>query len=103
MGLRTKRTMGENGAIKALTNAVVHASACASKAVTRSSMTQQLHVSDCRRAFRMMKSKVAAERASECGSMTVLRDGINVFKKDPMAQWRGEEAIGSIERMLQED
>ena len=50
------------------------------------------------RAFKnLVKSKVAAERASECGSMTVLRDGINVFKKDPMAQWRGEEAIGSID------
>ena len=95
-----------HGAVAALTNAVAHASACAS----REEVTQEQYDSAASRfmiasrAFKnLVKTKAAAERASECGTVTVLRDGIDVFKKDPMAQWRGEEAIGSIERMMAAD
>lgn len=94
-----------HGAIVSLTNAVAHASACASReAVTQAqydSAASRFMIAS--RAFKnLVKTKDAADRASKCGTVTVLRDGIQVFKKDPMAQWRGEEAISSIERLSAE-
>ena len=94
-----------HGAIAALTKAVSHASKCGSRdAVTQAqydSAASRFMIAS--RAFKnLVKTKDSADECVKCDTVNVLRDGINVFKKDPMAQWRGEQAISTIEQKLKE-
>ena len=93
----------ENGCIAALTRAVDHASDCAS----REGVTQKQYDSAASRfmiasrAFKnLIQTKASAEEALQCDTAAVLTRGVDVFKKDPMAQWRGDEAIGKIQGLL---
>ena len=54
------------------------------------------------RAFKnLIFDKAAAEEAQKCDTAAVLTRGVETFQKDPMAQWRGEEAIGKIQSLLE--
>ena len=91
------------GCISALTRAVDHASDCASK----EGVSQKQYDSAASRfmiasrAFKnLINTTAAAEDALKCDTPNVLKRGVDVFKKDPMAQWRGDEAIGKITGLL---
>jgi len=91
------------GCISALTRAVDHASDCASK----EGVSQKQYDSAASRfmiasrAFKnLINTTAAAEDALKCDTPNVLKRGVDVFKKDPMAQWRGDEAIGKIAGLL---
>lgn len=92
-----------SGCIGALTRAVDHASDCGS----REDVTQKQYDSAASRfmiasrAFKnLIQTSAAAEEAMKCDTTNVLRRGVEVFEKDPMAQWRGNEAIGKITNLL---
>lgn len=94
----------KNGAISALTIATDHASDCAS----RENVTQKQYDSAssrfmiASRAFKnLIQTKEAAKEAEKCDTAGVLTRGVEVFKKDPMAQWRGQEAIARIVELLE--
>ena len=92
------------GAISALTRAVNNATECGG----RDGVTQKQYDSAASRfmiASRAFKNlifdKAAAEEAQKCDTAAVLTRGVETFQKDPMAQWRGEEAIGKIQSLLE--
>lgn len=94
----------KDGCIGALTRAVDHASDCAS----REAVTQKQYDSAASRfmiasrAFKnLIQTKEAAEDAQKSDTINVLTRGVEVFQKDPMAQWRGQEAIGKIRDLLE--
>lgn len=95
----------KHGAITVLTKAVSHASKCGSReAVTQAqydSAASRFMIAS--RAFKnLVKTRESADECAKCDTVAVLRNSIDVFRKDPMAQWRGEEAISTIELKLKE-
>ena len=48
----------------------------------------------------LVKDGEAAAKAVEAKTVAALEVGIEMFKKDPMAEWRGREAINCISHFV---